>query len=1227
MSKAPKKFVGLHAHSTFSIGDAIGRPKDHIDFAINNGMDALALTDHGNMNGFSHQYVHSEYLKKQGVPFKALAGCEAYFIPSLDDWQKLYEKSRDEARQAKLEKKAKETQAKIDKLIADVTAPAKEDMIVALANAELDEETQGGTGVEDEEASKTARWKNPLFQRNHLVLLPKNSEGLKALFACVSHSFIDGFYRFPRMDFALLEKYAKGNIIASSACIAGLPSRIVFDNQIETEWENFKPNDDNKEIIQKQLAEMVARFHQALGEENFYLELQFNKLGAQHLANYHMIECARRTGVKLITTADSHYSNPDHWREREIYRYMAMQQFLKGDVNLPESVEELKCELYPKNAEQIWKTYQNLKSEYDFYDDDIVRESIERTHEIAHEQIDVVEPDRRVKFPALSRIVDQDRLDTLSETLGAGVGEDDAAFEELKKLTIAGARWRGIADKDEYIDRLRTELDVVKHLKFSKYFLTYAKIMKVVDQECFRGPGRGSGAGSLLCFVLDITQLDPIKHGLLFERFLTKYKKGMPDIDSDVSDRDKALKLLHDYFGEENVIPVSNFNQLQMRSLIKDVCRLNGVSFKESNAATKKIEQETKTAARAEPGFDATQWFLTFEAAERDSATFRGLLEKYPDFEKQIKVLFKNNRNISRHAGGLIITEDARENMPVVKSGGVLQTPWTEGLKFRHLESFGFLKYDILALGTLRMFENCIRRILKSKGVKYPTFQQVKDFYYENLHPDNNSMDDKKVYRHVYHRRNYAGVFQFVRPQVQEMMAKMKPTCLKDIAIITSLYRPGPLSVGADKTFLKNRKDPSRIVYKHPLLEEVLGDTSGLILFQEQLQLIYHKLAGVPLDQTDGVRKAFTKKDASNKEQAEKDRKALRDDFITKCQEANNIEPSVSAAIFDEMEKYVKYSFNLSHAMSYGTVSYQCAWLLTYYPDEWIATYIDYCTEDKGKVAGYEDPKAVALSEAQALGYDIGKPDINHSDRDFAVKDNVLIPSFSSIKSVGVTAQGEIFQHRPYRTVEDLLWNSNDTWRHSKLNKRALASLVKMEALDSMGIVGPSCQFENYRQLYHVVVDGNEKLKRAISRKNQTHKEVLAELIEEARELEDWPLSEKVKNSKELAGSVDIKLIVTPEIRKFFKENKIECIDNYKNAKGMYWGIVEHSTVATTKHGKKYCRAKLYGDSGTTHMCFLWNFNEHKDENLPENALMVGAFKKSGFGLSANFGKFSILQG
>ena len=702
---------------------------------------------------------------------------------------------------------------------------------------------------------------------------------------------------------------------------------------------------------------------------------------------------------------------------------------------------------------------------------------------------------------------------------------------------------------------------------------------------------------------------------------------SFPDIDTDFGDRDTASKLIAKHFGEENVIPVSNFNQLQLRSLIKDVCRLQGVPFDEINQYTKKIESEAMNEAKKEPGFDAQQWELTYEEAEEKSPTFRELMVKYPDLEKTVKILFKQMRNISRHAGGVIITDNAIDNMPVVKSGGVLQTPWQEGLNFRHLEGFGFLKFDILGLGTLRIFENCIRRILKKRGQKYISFDDVKQFFYNELHPDNNPMTDMKVYNEVYWNSHYTGVFQFVQKNVQSFMSKMKPNSIVDIATATSIFRPGPLSISADKLYLKNRSNPENIVYKHPLLKDVLESTAGLIIFQEQLQLIYHKLAGVPLEDTDDIRKSLLKKDKSNKEKADKERLKIRQDFIDRCLEANNIDNETSADIFDEMMKFVSYSFNKSHAVAYAITSYQCAHLLTYYPDEWVASYIDYCVNDKGKASGKEAPKDVALAEARALGYRLGKPDINLSSMEFDCDDKkVLIPSFSALKSVGSAAFYETKQYRPYKTLEDLLWNSDDTWRHSKFNKRAMSTLIKLEAFDSMNLVGEGCQFDNYRQLHHVLVDNADALKRSISKKTKTHKKLLAEVITEAKLLPDWELEEKVKASKELSGAVDINLIITPEIGDYLKSMEIKSIDDWSNEKDLYWAIVQSAKMAKTKTGKSYARVALYGDSGETQNCFFWSFNEKKDTLLPENILIIGSFKKSDFGLSSFYGKIEILE-
>ena len=335
MTIKPRHFVGLHAHSNFSVGDAIGLPQEHIDFALSNGMDGIALTDHGSMNGISHQQLHVKKLAGKGVNFKAIPGVEAYFIDSLSDWKVLLQDQKETKR---LEK---------------ALASGKTEEIAP-------EETEdGGTIVEVESETKgTSKFSDPITQRSHLVLLPKNNEGLKSLFRMVSESYISGLYRYPRMDFDILRRHANGNVIASSACLGGRLSRIVFNHQDQSvPWEDWTVNNSNLEVIQRELKEVSDKFVEVLGgPENFYLELQFNNLGAQHLVNYHLMELAKRTGLKMVVTVDSHYSRPEHWREREIYKAMAWASKTKGTVDpstLPEDVSQLKCQLYPKNAEQL----------------------------------------------------------------------------------------------------------------------------------------------------------------------------------------------------------------------------------------------------------------------------------------------------------------------------------------------------------------------------------------------------------------------------------------------------------------------------------------------------------------------------------------------------------------------------------------------------------------------------------------------------------------------------------------------------------------------------------------------------------------------------------------------------------------------------------------------------------------------------------------------------------
>jgi DNA polymerase-3 subunit alpha len=980
--------------------------------------------------------------------------------------------------------------------------------------------------------------------------------------------------------------------------------------------------------------------------------------------NKHLIEASQRTGAKLVATCDSHYACPEHWREREIYKAMAWSSKTKGEFDIksiPEKLEQQHYQLYPKNADQMWdsfevycrKTYPDLYSDSDI---EKIRDAIELTHDIAHNQIGEIKFDTSIKYPTVSKLVDQPRLEAIHEKFG-DLSEDDIVMKELVHRCIQGLKFRKKANDQPYIDRCKEELGVIKHLNLQKYFLTYAKILEVVSKQMTTGPGRGSACGSLVLYVLNITQVDPLKYGLLFERFLTRFKKGAADIDLDYSDREKALELISDHFGHEAVLPVTNFNQLKLKSLIKDLARMYALPYDEINQKTYLIEKEARAEARKNEDFDAGVWELTYDEATKFSPTFRELVAQYPDLDSSLKVLYRQVRGLSTHASGVGIYTGNPEELPIIKFGKLFQTPWPEGQNYRHLEAFGVLKYDVLGLGTLRMHERCIEKILqKQTGRQKIHFYEIKDWYYKNIHPDNNTLDDQDVYKKIFWESKEVGVFQWVADNVKAFTASLKPTKIEDLSAITATFRPGPMKAGVDKLLLNNRKSMNDAIESlpHPSLAPILKDTDYVLIYQEQVQKIFHVLAGIPLDQTDDVRKAFTKRDLSNLEKTKKERQRLKEEFVKNCGEHSKLSPKDAANIFDYMEKYVAYSFNLSHSISYAIVAYQCAWLQHYFPDQWITTYIDYCATDKGRVTGKEDPKAIAIKEAKMLGYSLGKPDINYSEESFIVNTvldglkfrQVLVPSFSSLKFVGKTVLQEIRKYRPYKEAQDLLLHpgSTNNWRHTKFSKRALATLIQLEALDSMRIVGPDKQFKNYRQLYLVLVDQYDKLK-AIGKRKKNNDVVAAmqEMIATVQNERDWTLSEKLELSKELAGSVDMNLVLPQEKKDYLQKSGFNDIDSLfpatddempvtESASGnsdlsaRCYCVVTSATIAYTKKANKpYLKLKLLGESAKERMCFVWNWNPKKTTRIKENDVLIGLFKKTDFGLSAFESKIRIV--
>jgi DNA polymerase III subunit alpha len=476
--RPPERFVGLHAHTGFSVFDGIGYPSDHINFVLENGMDAWTITDHGNANGHAHARKHFTKLAKKGHKYRQLYGVEFYFVPDIEEWDA-----------ARADHKAAVAAAKKGKVVSE-----EEDQGHVV---ESEEDTRTNSAAQDE-------WK----RRYHLVVFAKNQTGMHNLYTLVKKSYKYGFYRFPRIDFRWLKEHGEG-LVVSTACVGGYPSSLVFREFPDKKFEELVPSllDGPESVrIMNNLENMVDRFVDAVGQENFNLEIQFNKLPAQHLVNKALIALMRKTGIPLVATADSHYYRPDLWEARELYKGLGWRGKKDDGLTLP-SREDLKCELYPKNAAQMWEEYLLHKDTFPFYEgtEEIVRDSIERTHDIAWQQCEDTWIDTSVKLPDFSK-------------------PGDTAFNQLLTQVKKGMVDLELHKKPEYVARIKEEMEDIKFLGFENYFLVMNEVFHIAADETLFGCGRGSASGSLVNYVLGITQVDPIQYGLLWARFLGRHR-------------------------------------------------------------------------------------------------------------------------------------------------------------------------------------------------------------------------------------------------------------------------------------------------------------------------------------------------------------------------------------------------------------------------------------------------------------------------------------------------------------------------------------------------------------------------------------------------------------------------------------------------------------------------------------------------------------------------------
>lgn len=1103
-------FVGLHAHTVAgSVFDGLGYPQDHMDYAYYNGMDALAITDHGNANGLSYQVLHSEKMKKEGKLFKPIFGVEAYFTPSISEWKELY----DEVMSA--DKKRKE---------------------------ELKE------------------LKKSLIRTSHLLLLATNQKGLNNLFKLISLSHRqENFYRNPRIDLSMLQKYNEG-IIASSACIGGMFRNDYWLNKDEND--SIKSEEDILNAMRKTCQNMVNIFG-----ERWFGELQWNKIPDQHILNKYVLKLSKEMNFNVISTVDSHYYKPEVWKDRELYKRLGWLNsknkpgFLSNEV--PESVNDLDWELYPKNGDQMWEAYRKYSRVCAVeYDDEEIKKTIELTYKIAHEQIEDFMPNRKVRLPNFV------------------VPKGKTEVKALTDLAIKGLREKKLHNKKEYVKRLKDELEIIRDRGFSKYFLTMKTISDEAQKVQLVGAGRGSGAGSLVSYVLNITAVDPIKWKLLFSRFLRRDATDYPDIDFDLSSPNEFKDLLIKKWGDTSVVRISNFNTLQLKSLIKDISKFYDIPFQESNEVTTKMIGEATPKAKRDHGIKAGVYVPTFDEVMKYSDTLKRFLEKYPNVKTHVNELSGQVRNLAKHAGGVLIAEELDMHMPLIQRGGVLQTPWSEGQNVRHLEPMGFIKFDLLGLASLRMIEGAIRHILKRhRGIKNPTFDNIKEYYDKTLHPDILDLNDQKVYEEIFHKGKWLGIFQFTEGGAQRFCKNGKPRSIVDLSALTSIYRPGPLSAKVDKEYLEAKENKNNIIYPHQIFKEVLEDTYGFMIFQEQLAMLAHKLGkGISLDEGNLLRKILIKKGTGK---AEAVKNNLYGRFVEGCEE-KGLSKQIADEWWEKMIFFSYYSFCLAHSTSYCILSYQCAWLCHYYPIEWAAAFLDKESDSK---------KEKAINLVKNSGFKIDRIDVNKSGKVWEIAEDgkTLVQPLSSILGLGDAAIEQILNNRPFNTPEELLFSENIIY--SKLNKKCLDALIRSGAVNNL----MDDRFTGKKHFWSSIVG----LERPQSKKK------FKEYIEAFAEEKDFTKEEEIEHLVDLTGTFPIETILTEKASKQFIEYDIKPISETTGT-GVSWFIPRKVVNKKTKFGKDFAIITVIDINNKEVGIKCWGANKSINNKIKFNRLYMG---------------------
>ena len=794
----------------------------------------------------------------------------------------------------------------------------------------------------------------------HLVLLAENNQGYANLMKIVSKGFVEGFYYKPRVDLEILEKYHEG-IIALSACLAGEVARYLARGMYE----------EGKEA--------ALRYQKIFGKGNFFLELQDHGIPEQQMVNQQLLRMHQETGIELVATNDVHYTTAADADPHDILLCLQTGKKLADE-------DRMRYE----GGQYYVKSPREMEALFPY-----ALEALENTHKIAqrcHVEIEF----------GVTKLPKYD------------VPSGYTSWEYLNKLCFDGLAERYDSVTDALKERLTYELTTIKNMGYVDYFLIVWDFIKYArDNGIMVGPGRGSAAGSLVAYTLGITQLDPIKYDLLFERFLNPERVSMPDIDVDFcfERRQEVIDYVRQKYGNDCVVQIVTFGTLAARGVIRDVGRVLDMPYAQIDTIAKMIPQELN---------------ITIDKALTMNPELRKAYEEQDDIRYLIdnaKRLEGLPRHTSMHAAGVVISQkDVSEYVPLSRaSDGSIVTQFT----MTTLEELGLLKMDFLGLRTLTVIRDAVNLVKKDYGVE--------------LNMQKLDYADKKVLDSLGTGKT-DGVFQLESAGMKNFMKELKPQNFEDIIAGISLYRPGPMDFIPQ--YIRGKNRPDTIRYDCPQLEPILTPTYGCIVYQEQVMQIVRNLAGYTLGRSDLVRRAMSKKKASVMEKE-------RQNFVYGNEEegvpgciANGISEQTANKIYDDMTDFAKYAFNKSHAAAYALVAYQTAFLKYYYPVQFMAALMTSVIEMPNKVAEY-------ILVCRQMGIKILPPDINSGTYGFSTDNGAIRYGLSAIKSVGRPVIEALVREREengkYRSLKDFIERNIE-----QINKRAIENFIKAGALDCL---------------------------------------------------------------------------------------------------------------------------------------------------------------------------------